>query len=35
MGDGSTRFVTNSIDVIVWRALGTRNGSEVVNDPDQ
>lgn len=34
MGDGSTRFVTNNIDVIIWRALGTRNGAEVVSDPD-
>ncbi len=34
MGDGSTRFVTNNIDVNIWRGLGTRNGSEVVSDPD-
>jgi prepilin-type N-terminal cleavage/methylation domain-containing protein/prepilin-type processing-associated H-X9-DG protein len=33
-GDGSTRFVPNSIDVIIWRALGTRDGGETVNDPD-
>jgi len=32
MGDGSTRFVTESIDVMTWRALGTRAGGEVVND---
>lgn len=28
--DGSTRFLRNSIDVSVWRALGTRAGGEVV-----
>jgi prepilin-type N-terminal cleavage/methylation domain-containing protein/prepilin-type processing-associated H-X9-DG protein len=33
-GDGSTRFVSNSINVIVWRAVGTRDGSEVINDTD-
>lgn len=32
MGDGSTRFVTESIDVLLWRALGTRAGGEVVSD---
>lgn len=30
MGDGSTRFVTESIRRPVWRALGTRNGRELV-----
>jgi prepilin-type N-terminal cleavage/methylation domain-containing protein/prepilin-type processing-associated H-X9-DG protein len=30
--DGSTRFVTNSINLFTWRALGTRNGGEVVSD---
>jgi hypothetical protein len=34
MGDGSTRFVSNNIDVNIWRGLGTRNGAEVVSDPD-
>jgi prepilin-type N-terminal cleavage/methylation domain-containing protein/prepilin-type processing-associated H-X9-DG protein len=28
--DGSVRFITNSIDQATWRALGTRNGGEVV-----
>jgi prepilin-type N-terminal cleavage/methylation domain-containing protein len=28
--DGSVRFVNNSIDQATWRALGTRNGGEVV-----
>jgi len=30
MGDGSTRFVSESIQRPVWRALGTRNGGELV-----
>jgi prepilin-type N-terminal cleavage/methylation domain-containing protein/prepilin-type processing-associated H-X9-DG protein len=29
--DGSVRFITNSIDQATWRALGTRNGGEVVD----
>ena len=29
--DGSVRFVTNSIPQMTWRALGTRNGGEVVD----
>lgn len=29
MADGSTRFITSSIDINVWRALGTRYGKEV------
>jgi prepilin-type N-terminal cleavage/methylation domain-containing protein/prepilin-type processing-associated H-X9-DG protein len=31
MGDGSTRFVKESIDRSVWRGLGTRNGGELVD----
>lgn len=31
MGDGSTRFVTETIDLSVWRGLGTRNGGELVD----
>ena len=31
MGDTSIRFVTNSIDLTVWRAIGSRAGSEVVS----
>ncbi len=30
MGDGSVRYVVNSIDQATWRALGTRNGWEIV-----
>lgn len=31
-GDGSLRFVTNSIDMQTWRAIGSRRGGEVVTD---
>jgi prepilin-type N-terminal cleavage/methylation domain-containing protein/prepilin-type processing-associated H-X9-DG protein len=30
MADGSVRFVASSISRAVWRALGTRNGGEIV-----
>jgi len=30
MGDGSTRFVTETISRAVWRGLGTRGGGELV-----
>jgi len=30
MGDGSVRFVAETIDQKVWRALGSRNGGELV-----
>ncbi len=30
MGDGSTRFVTEHVQRTVWRALGSRNGGELV-----
>jgi prepilin-type N-terminal cleavage/methylation domain-containing protein/prepilin-type processing-associated H-X9-DG protein len=29
--DGSVRFINNSIPQLTWRALGTRNGGEVVD----
>jgi prepilin-type N-terminal cleavage/methylation domain-containing protein/prepilin-type processing-associated H-X9-DG protein len=32
LGDGAVRFVRNGIDPATWRALGTRNGGEVVGD---
>lgn len=31
MGDGSVRFVVETINQAVWRGLGTRNGSELVD----
>jgi len=32
LADGSTRFISQSIDLIVWRGLGSRAGSEVLGD---
>jgi prepilin-type N-terminal cleavage/methylation domain-containing protein/prepilin-type processing-associated H-X9-DG protein len=34
MGDGSVRFVKDSISLPAWRALSTRNGGEVVSASD-
>ena len=31
MGDGSTRFASETMDQSTWRALGTRNGGELVD----
>lgn len=31
-GDGGVRFIPNSIDLAIWRGLGTRSGGEVVGD---
>jgi prepilin-type N-terminal cleavage/methylation domain-containing protein/prepilin-type processing-associated H-X9-DG protein len=31
MGDGSGRFIKNSVDLQTWRNLGTRNGGEVIS----
>jgi prepilin-type N-terminal cleavage/methylation domain-containing protein/prepilin-type processing-associated H-X9-DG protein len=31
MADGSVRFVPNGIDVVAWRAMGSRAGGEVIN----
>ena len=30
--DGSTHSISDSIDLVTWRALGTKSGGEVVND---
>lgn len=32
MMDGSVRFIRDGINLSVWRALGTRNGGEVIDD---
>ncbi len=31
MMDGSTKFVSQTVDLTAWRAVGTRDGGEVVN----
>jgi prepilin-type processing-associated H-X9-DG protein len=33
MADGAVRFISNAISRPIWRALGTRNGHEVVSIP--
>jgi prepilin-type processing-associated H-X9-DG protein len=33
MGDGGVRFVTQSVDINVYRALGSHSGGEVANLP--
>ena len=33
MVDGSVRFGSDTIDLAIWRGLGTRNGGEVVDVP--
>ena len=30
-GDGSGRFIKNSVNLVAWRGLGTRNGGEVLS----
>jgi prepilin-type N-terminal cleavage/methylation domain-containing protein/prepilin-type processing-associated H-X9-DG protein len=30
-GDGSCKFIKNSVDLQTWRGLGTRNGGEVIS----
>jgi prepilin-type processing-associated H-X9-DG protein len=32
MMDGSVRTVSNSINLAIWRAIGTRQGGEVMSD---
>lgn len=32
LGDGSVRFTSNSVSEIAWRALGSKNGGDVVGD---
>ena len=32
MCDGSVRFVSENLDITVWRGLGTRDKGEVVRD---
>jgi len=30
-GDGHTAVINDGIDLVVWRALGSRNGDEAIN----
>jgi hypothetical protein len=32
LGDGSVRFVSDNVDLVLWRGLGTKNGGEVINE---
>jgi prepilin-type processing-associated H-X9-DG protein len=32
--DGSIRFIRNDINMLVWRAVGTRKGGEPLGDLD-
>lgn len=32
MADGSVRFISESADVVAWQALGTKNGSEAIDN---
>jgi prepilin-type processing-associated H-X9-DG protein len=32
LGDGSVRFVSDNISNATWRALGTKNGGEVLGE---
>jgi prepilin-type N-terminal cleavage/methylation domain-containing protein len=32
LGDGSVRFVSENIDTLLWRGLGTRQGGEVIGE---
>jgi prepilin-type processing-associated H-X9-DG protein len=31
LADGSVRFIKSSVNITSWRALGTRNGGEVLS----
>jgi prepilin-type N-terminal cleavage/methylation domain-containing protein/prepilin-type processing-associated H-X9-DG protein len=32
MGDGSVKFFNDSLDLVTWRALGTKNGGETISN---
>ena len=34
MGDGTVRFLSENLNILVLRALLTRNGKEVIDDDD-
>jgi prepilin-type processing-associated H-X9-DG protein len=31
LADGSVRFIKSSVNIPAWRAMGTRNGGEVIS----
>ncbi len=31
MADGHVQFIKNSISVMIWQGLGSRNGGEVIS----
>jgi hypothetical protein len=33
MADGSVKFVTESVDFVVWQGVGSARGGEVANIP--
>jgi len=33
LADGTVRWITSSIDLAVWRAMGTRAGDETITIP--
>jgi hypothetical protein len=34
MGDGSVRFIADSVDLLLYQSQGTAQGREAMNDPD-
>jgi len=32
LADGSTRFITETVDMAIWRGLATPNGREVLGE---
>ena len=34
MADGSVRFIKDAVNIQAWRALGTRNGGEIISSTD-
>jgi hypothetical protein len=34
MGDGSVKFISNNINFVTWRQLGTRAGNEAITNTD-
>jgi prepilin-type processing-associated H-X9-DG protein len=32
LGDGSVRFAAETIDEVIWRAIGSKSGGEAIGD---